>query len=151
MTCYDRYNVLCLSWQASPINLAKTKISTLKASQLNIFVSDTQNKSGFFSWIWIKQFLKSLYKGQWNTKWNSSSTTPISQKTQKRCFSGIPSNLSTSTANHTEWVSFFVNIILYMVLGSNHLWFECSFKLGFLTNVPTLTLTLTLPLFPTDL
>ena len=61
---YDGYNVLCLSCQASPINLAKIKISILK-SQLNTSASDNQNKSGFFKWIFSnKQFLKSLYKGQ---------------------------------------------------------------------------------------
>lgn len=31
-------------------------------------------------------FHKSLYKGQWNTKWNSSSTSPRSQKTQRKCW-----------------------------------------------------------------
>ena len=83
MSCYDGYSALFFSSQTSPINLAKRKISILK-SQLNISASDNQNKSGFFNWIFSnKQFLKSLHKGQWNTKWNSSWTTPRSQKTHK--------------------------------------------------------------------
>lgn len=64
------------------INLTKTKISTLK-SQLDMSASGTQNKSRFFNWILFKEIIQhALYKGQWDTKWNSCSTT-LKQKTHK--------------------------------------------------------------------
>lgn len=83
MSCYDGYSMLCLHCQASPINLPKTKVSSLK-SHLKISASDSQNKSDIFNWI----FFNKKYRGQWNIKLRPSLTTHRSQKTQALIFLG---------------------------------------------------------------